>query len=265
VAVEAAMRAFVLMGMSIAVTIGLAPTAAEARASHSHHAAHTRHTTTRHHRRKATHRTSEFAAAIGCGGAERWDVKDGSDPGAAHVNPTVVSGITIADLNQLPPQAIDADGRMQEEKVIYRITGVLRLFKHETDDNDYHVVIADDGVTPYSTGHSMVVEVPDPQCVAGRHRQFGASVFQPQLKESRSDFEAATQNLPTNRDLGARNIAITIVGVLFFDFMHRQTGHGLPHPPDSQDPNRLDKVVEIHPVLCNDVNRYREQAGKPAC
>lgn len=258
------MRAFVFISIWVAVTIGLASGLAEARTSHSHQTYQRRHRTTQHHRRKVTHRMSQFAAAISCGGTERWDVKDGSDPGAAHVNPTIVSGITIADLNQLSPQALDPDGRMHEEKVIYRVTGVLRLFKHETD-NDYHIVIADDASAPYSLGHSMVVEVPDPQCVAGAHHQFGSSQFLPQLRESRSDFESATQNLPTNHDLGARNIPITVVGVLFFDFMHGQTGHGLPHPSASQDPDRRDKVVEIHPVLCSDVNGYREQVGKAAC
>ena len=45
--------------------------------------------------------------------------------------------------------------------------------------------------------------------------------------------------------------------------MHGQTGHGVPHP--SQDADRRDKIVELHPVLCNDVDGYREQSGKVAC
>src|SRR5213595_1539864 len=97
---------------------------------------------------------------------------------------------------------------------------------------------SDDATTPYSvtrirsghtehtpaSGHSIVVEVPDPNCVSGAHHNFGASHFLPQLQVSRSDFEAATQRLPQNQDLGARNILITVTGVLFFDFMHGQTG-----------------------------------------
>jgi hypothetical protein len=102
-----------------------------------------------------------------------------------------------------------------------------------------------------------------PNCVSGAHHKFGPSHFLSQLQESRSDFEAATHGLPNNRDLGARNIPITLTGVLFFDFMHGQTGHGLPHP--SQDSNRRDKVVELHPVLCNDVDGFREKAGKVTC
>ena len=238
---EMAMRALTLISIALAVA-GFGAATAEGRSNH----------------RSSSHR----AAATSCGGTERWDVKDGSDAGAADVNPKVVSGITIADLNQLSPQPLDPDSRMQEEKVIYRITGILRLFKHETD-NDYHIVMTDDASAPYSAGHSMVVEVPDPNCTSGAHHQYGASQFLPQLQESRSDFEAATQNLPRNTDLGSENIPITVVGVLFFDFMHGQTGHGLPHP--SQDADRRDKVVEIHPVLCNDVGGYREQIGKPVC
>ncbi len=109
----------------------------------------------------------------------------------------------------------------------------------------------------------MVVEVPDPNCVSGASNQFGASFFLPQLQESRADFEAAIKNLPVNKELGARNIPITVTGVLFFDFLHGQTGHGLPHPNDG--PERQKKVADLHPVLCRDVNGYREQAGKPAC
>jgi hypothetical protein len=235
-----AMRA--LAFLSITLLIGLNVSAAQARTHH--------------------HRSRHAVAPASCGGTERWDVKDGSDAGAASINPRVVSGITIADLNQLSPQPIGPDGRMQEEKVIYRISGVLRLFKAETD-SDYHIVVTDDATAAYSTGHSLVVEVPSPSCVAGAHHQYGASQFLSQLQESRADFVGATQNLPRNHDLGSRNIPITVVGVLFFDFMHGQTGHGLPHP--SQDTDRRDKVVELHPVLCNDVNRFREQSGKPAC
>src|SRR5947207_800041 len=122
------MRAFVFLGVALA-TIVLSSGIAEA---------------------KANHRSSRnAAAATSCGGTDRWDVKDGSDAGATNVRPVAVNGITIADLNQLSPQPLDADGRMQEEKVIYRLTGILRLFKHDAD-GDYHVVLADDATTPYS-------------------------------------------------------------------------------------------------------------------
>lgn len=226
--------------------------------------------------RTTHHKTHHVAAAASCGGSERWDVKDGSDAGATNVHLAPVSGVTIADLNKLSPQPLDADGRMQEEKVVYRLTGILRLFKDDAD-GDYHVVVADDATTPYSvtrrqaghivhtpaSGHSIVVEVPDPNCVAGARRTFGPSHFLAQLKESRSDFEAATQGLPQNRDIGRRHIPITVTGVLFFDFMHGQTGHGSPHP--NRDTDTRSKVVELHPVLCNDVAGYRERSGKAAC
>lgn len=257
------MRAFVLIGVALGI-LGVASSSAEARTYRHGHKAH-------HHRAHAA-----AAAALSCGGTERWDVKDGSDAGAPHVHPVPVNGITIVDLNQLSPQPLDADGRMQEEKVIYRINGTLRLFKHDAD-GDYHVVIADDATTPYSmtrktsghteqtpaSGHSMVVEVPDPNCVSGAGHQFGSSYFMSQLQESRLDFEAATKRLPQNRELGGRNIPITVTGVLFFDFLHGQKGHALPHP--SMDAGHQDKVVELHPVLCNDVNGYREQVGKAGC
>lgn len=256
---DTAMRAIVYLGVALTL-FATGSGIAEAK---------TKHATT--HRHRTTHhpvRRHAAAAAVSCGGTERWDVKDGSDQGAPHVHPVVVNGITIVDLNQLLPQPLDADGRMQEEKVIYRLTGILRRFKHDAD-GDYHVVIADDATTPYAllqspaSGHSMVVEVPDPKCVSGASGKFGSSYFSAQLQESRSDFEAAIKHLPMNKELGSRNIPITVTGVLFFDFLHGQTGHGLPHPNDG--PERQKKVVELHPVLCNDVNGYREQAGKAAC
>lgn len=262
---DMAMRAFITAGTALTV-LGLYPGALEAK-SVQHKAKTTHH---------ATHYPHGHAAAASCGGDERWDVKDGSDAGAPNVHPVPVNGITIVDLNQLSPQAIGADGRMQEERVMYRLTGTLRRFKHDAD-GDYHVVLADDATSPYSitrkegshtvqtpaSGHSIVVEVPDPNCISGKHHDYGPSHFLSQIQESRADFEAATARLPKNRELGSRNIQVTVTGVLFFDFAHGQTGHGLPHP--SADSDKRDKVVELHPVLCNDVGEYRERAGKPAC
>ncbi len=103
------MRPFVFLGMTL-TAIGLNAGVAEARANH--------------------HGSQHAAATISCGGKYRWDVKDGSDTGATNVHAVPVNGITIADLNQPSPQQLDTDGRMQEEKVSYRLTGVLRLFKH---------------------------------------------------------------------------------------------------------------------------------------
>lgn len=94
----------------------------------------------------AARRAPRHAAPRTCGGIERWSVKVGSDIGASLIHPVPVDGITIVDLNRLLPQPLDPDGRMLEEKVIYRLTGVLRLFKHDAD-GDYHLVIADDPTT----------------------------------------------------------------------------------------------------------------------
>lgn len=255
------MRAFILIGLALSIVMGGG--SADARTTHQkHRVIHHRHKPARAKARSLHRKARAPAVTAACGGTDRWDVKDGSDAGAAHVIPKIVDGITILDLNQLDPQPIGADGRMQEERVKYRISGILRLFKHETD-SDYHVVITDDPAAPYSTGHSLVIELPDPQCVSGAHQQFGASQFMPELQEAKSDFEAATRNLPNDKDLGSRNIPITVVGVLFFDFMHGQTGHSLPH--ESHDADRRKKVVELHPVLCADVDRYRARAGKQPC
>jgi hypothetical protein len=273
------MRAYLLLA-GIALTIApLGAGVGQATIKHQRHphtaASHHRsHRAAASHRRvrhaaASRHRTRRAAVSLACGGKERWDIKDGSDAGAASINLTPVNGV-IADLNNLQPQPIGGEGhRMQEETVVYRVSGILRLFKHD-DDGDYHVVLADDGSTPYArgkipaSGHSIVVEVPDPHCVPGKRRQYGPSIFLPQLTESRADFEKAIHGLRKNTDLGSRSIPVTVTGVLFFDFLHGQTGHGRPQP--SADPgDKVPKVVELHPVLCNDVNGYREKAGKPSC
>jgi hypothetical protein len=56
---------------------------------------------------------------------------------------------------------------------------------------------------------------------------------------------------------------ISVTGVLFFDFIPARTGQALPH--SGQDVDRRDKVDELYPMLCNEVNGYRARAGKPAC
>ncbi len=182
-----------------------------------------------------------------CGGTERWNVKVGNDADAVNVDLNAKAG-DIASLNRQLPGPVDAGGRMQIETSQFTIKGYLAFFKHETDD-DYHLVITDDPSGKYAagkstpTGHSIVVEIPDPSCFAG-HGGSGPSTsrFAQAISDVRTEFEAKTAGI--NGAKLTKPIPVTVTGIAFFDFDHGQTGHATPHPGvDGQS-----KVIELHPL-----------------
>lgn len=182
-----------------------------------------------------------------CGGTERWPVKVGTDPGASNVDLTNRIPISLADLIALPeqhPPAHDNSTRLGSETHVYVITARLVKFKFETNDNDYHMVIADDtlnftrgGPAPPS-GHSFVAEIPDPNCVVGAQGLSSAqSPFIDGIRNARSKLEAQFPNIDTSGKFNdSGGIPVLIVGVGFFDFKHGQVGRA---------PNN----IEIHPVI----------------
>jgi hypothetical protein len=201
-------------------------------------------------------------AAERCGATERWAVKLGTDPDASNVERDQIRDITVVKLNQLPQlrdhvPAKDNTTRLEEERVVYRVSGRLVLFKNE-DDDDYHLVITNDslkftpggpGTTGKETGTSFIAEIPDPKCYAGEHGSFqDKSAFEEQLRDSRIKFERrfpAGEGADT--DLGG--IPVTIVGVAFYDRQHNQTG-------------RAKNGIELHPILDIEFNdRERFEAG----
>ena len=147
---------------------------------------------------------------------------------------------------------------MPEEKSEYTVSGYIAFFKHEAD-GDYHVVLTDDtnqyaqGKEP-GTGHSVVVEIPDPGCFPG-HSGAGSSSsrFGQDITEARDAFEQATQNVD-GAAIPAKSIPVTVTGVAFFDFYHGQTGHAVVQTT----PDGRRDVVELHPVTRIDFTNATE-------
>lgn len=185
-----------------------------------------------------------------CGGTERWFVKVGTDPDAQNINLNTVVDTTIKDLNRLPqlrdrvPHGNNTL-RLSEETTVYRVKGYLVLYKFE-DDNDYHLVIADEtlqytkggpGTNGLETGTSFIAEIPAPECVAGKKGDPAVpSQFDAQLREVRKKFEEKFPNgKDADQNLG-NSVPVTITGILFYDRQHFQTGRAV-------------NGVELHPIL----------------
>jgi hypothetical protein len=184
-----------------------------------------------------------------CGATERWAVKLGTDPDAAQVDRGTIRDITVGGLNQLPQlrdnvPAHDNETRLPEERVVYRVSGRLALFKNESD-SDYHLVITDDslkftpggsGTEGEETGTSFIAEIPDPQCYMGTHGAINnKSQFEDTLRDVRIKFE---RRFPggEEHDTDLGGIPVTLTGVAFYDRQHEQTGRAV-------------NGIELHPLL----------------
>lgn len=159
-------------------------------------------------------------------GVERWPIKTGADAGAQQIDLANPKPTTIAELVQLqPPQPIPPNQRVAPtETTVWVVNATLTDYKHEsgrTGDNDYHLVL-DDG-----QGHTMVAEIPSPDCVDD------ASPFAAQIAGARTTFDSQLTASPAFQ---TANIPVQVTGVGMFDFAHGQHGAA---------PNE----IELHPVL----------------
>ncbi len=159
-------------------------------------------------------------------GVERWSVKTGTDPDAAQVDLAHPTVTTIADLIQLSaPHPIPKNNRVAPtETTVWVVDATLTDYKHETGssgDDDYHLVL-DDG-----QGHTMVAEIPSPDCVDP------SSPFSAQIASARAKFDS---QLTASSSFQTANLPVQITGVGMFDFPHGQRGAA---------PN----VIELHPIL----------------
>ncbi len=184
--------------------------------------------------------------AQNCGGTERWAVKDGTDPQALSIDLTAAQTIDIASLASLHQPHIPNDNTTRvvpDETHLYKVQAHLIKWKHETD-SDYHLVLTDDtlsypdGPSAQPTGHSLIGEIPDPNCFGGANGSFGtSSPFSGGITSARA---AMDQQFPNADQTGAWNDAggtlVEITGIGFFDKPHGQTG-------------RASNNLEIHPVL----------------
>jgi len=155
-------------------------------------------------------------------GVERWSIKTGTDSGASSINLGSYVSTTIYNMLQSAhPSSLPANSRVApRETTQYQLSGTLTKYARE-GDSDYHLVVVD------SSGRSMIVEIPAPNCVGA------GSPFGPGVSNARRQFDArftATSSFKTT------STAVTIRGVGFWDFLHGQTGVA---------PNG----IEIHSVL----------------
>ncbi|MGC1483468.1 MAG: hypothetical protein WA789_06735 [Candidatus Acidiferrum sp.] len=195
---------------------------------------------------------SACGASGQCGGEERWAVKDGTDTAAGQADFSNIAAKTLAQLVKLKEPKLPSDNTtrvLPQEATVVRLQARLIQWKLETDA-DYHLVLTDDteNFTPAGgkpTGHSVIGEIPDPNCLAGSHDDFGPqSPFLQITGASSMGIAAARQQMNDafpNADLtGGWNDAggahVEIVGVTFYDRAHGQV---------SRAPNNL----EIHPIV----------------
>lgn len=157
---------------------------------------------------------------LGCP-VERGAIKSGTDPGAHSVNVALVRSTTVSQMRQWPrPNPAPGSNRVAPyETSVWSVDAELTGYKLE-EDSDYHLVLKD------SSGRSMIVEIPSPNCAIG-------SAFQTGIENARREFDSQF-----SADMGftATSVPVHVSGVGFFDYLHGQ--HGVA-------PNG----VELHPVL----------------
>src|SRR5882757_6352709 len=149
-------------------------------------------------------------SSTGSCGVERWSVKTGTDTDRAKITLQSTTPTTIAALGALTaPSSLPSNNRVAPtEDTVYQVHATLTQYKLEAD-SDYHLVLTDE------SGHTMIAEIPDPACVGS------TSPLTSSIQKARGQFDAkytATTSFKT------ANVAVTVTGVGFFDFLHGQTG-----------------------------------------
>jgi hypothetical protein len=164
----------------------------------------------------------------------RWSVKTGTDADAGLINLKSTTQTTIASLTSLSaPSTLPANNRIQPtETTVFQVHAMLTQYKLESD-SDYHLVIND------ASGNTMITEIPNPTSVGS------SSPLLSRIQNARSEFNA--QYTPTS-SFQTANVAVTVTGVGFFDFLHGQTGVA---------PNG----IELHAVL--DIQFGTSNGGTP--
>ena len=152
-------------------------------------------------------------------GFERWPVKTLSDPQAREVDFTPRPA-TVRYLGSLPARPGGQDSRGPLEKRTFAVQARLVGVKRE-EDSDYHLVVAAGGAT-------MIAEMPLLGCTAGAQHRYA-------MTAARGELERAVGG-PVGSSWIHPNLRVRVVGVLFFDFPHGQSGHARNY-------------AELHPVL----------------
>jgi hypothetical protein len=177
---------------------------------------------------------------LGAAVHERWIVKTAGDADAQALTGQAPTPTTITELRALPiPPLLPPDGRSDgAEKTVWQLTATLQAFRGESD-GDYHLVIGTDVV-----GETMIAEIPNPSDITD------PSYFADQIASARSAFDnyfqitegsngpaaAVAPQIAGESEFREVTIPVTITGLGFFDFNHRQRGVA---------PN----AIELHPVI----------------
>ncbi len=173
-----------------------------------------------------------------CNGKERWDVKTLSDPAAGTVElaPDQIRHIKVSTLRRKQPATAvgnETPRTSPVETTVYEVEAALIEARWEWNkstekgDRDIHLVIAD----PSDHDLRMIVELPDPACVAAE------PALQKMMRDARAAFVACKGLMPAlPKPFQPLSGTATINGVGFFDRLHGQKGRA-PHG------------IELHPVL----------------
>jgi hypothetical protein len=151
-------------------------------------------------------------------GAERWPVKTLSDPGARRVD-FAVRPATVRYLGSLRASPGGQDSRSSLETRVFGVQARLVGVKREAD-SDYHLILSEGGAT-------MIAEMPFAGCTSGAQHRYA-------MTTARAELEHAVGG-PVGDSWIHSSLRVRVVGVLFFDFPHGQSGHARNY-------------AELHPV-----------------
>jgi len=163
------------------------------------------------------HEATRTIRGASCG-FERWPVKTLSDPEARQVN-FAVHPATVRYLGSLRASAGGQDSRSALESRVFGVQARLVSVKREAD-SDYHLVLSEGGAT-------MIAEMPFTGCTSGAQHRYA-------MTTARAELERAVGG-PVGESWIHPSLRVRVVGVLFFDFPHGQSGHARNY-------------VELHPV-----------------
>jgi hypothetical protein len=152
-------------------------------------------------------------------GIERWPVKTLSDPGARHVD-FAVRPATVRYLGSLRANPGGQDTRWPLESRVFGVQARLVGVKRESD-SDYHLILSESGAT-------MIAEMPLTACTSGAQHRYA-------MTTARTELERAVGG-PVGESWIHPNLRVRVVGALFFDFPHGQSGHARNY-------------AELHPVI----------------
>jgi hypothetical protein len=152
-------------------------------------------------------------------GFDRWPVKTLADRQARQLR-FVPRPATVRYLGSLRATPGGEDSRGLLETRAFGVRARLVGVKREAD-SDYHLVLSEGGAT-------MIAEMPMAACTSGGRRRYA-------MTRARAALERAVGG-PVGDAWIHPSLRVRVVGVLFFDFPHGQSGHARNY-------------AELHPVI----------------